>query len=278
MKKIWITGADGHVGTAIINLLDCTKYSICSTDISEVDVTNREQVHHYITGTRPDVIINCAGFTDIAECEQNPEKAYAVNAIGARNLAVEAQNIAAKLIHISTDDVFNDTINRKYNVFDETHPKTVYSKSKYAGEKLVMGLMNRYVIIRSSWVYGIGKDFVDTVLNAIGKQDVLEVATNQVAAPTSAKELAKVIVQFIDNECFGIYHAVCQGQCTRYEFAQEILKCAGKEAAITLKPVEAENGSYTVLDNMMLRIDKLEEPCDWKTALKEYIELTGGVE
>lgn len=277
MRKIWIVGAKGHVGTALIDLIDCLKYKMFLTDADEVDVTDRNIVHKYIASTRPDVIINCAGITDIEVCEQNPEGAYAVNAIGPRNLAVEAQSIGAKLIQLSTDDVFDAEQDKPYNEFDTVHPKTMYGKSKYAGERFIEDLSNRYVIIRSSWVYGTGKDFVNMVLEAIGKEKVLEVPVNQYASPTSAEELAKVVTQFIDNDCFGIYHAVCRGYCSRYEFAKEIIKYSENEGKIELKAVEADYGSYSVLDNMMLRIDGLEEPCDWKTALKKHITETGGL-
>lgn len=277
MRKIWIVGAKGHVGTALVDLIDCLKYKMFLTDEDEVDVTDRKIVHKYIAGTRPDVIINCAGITDIEECEQNPEKAYAVNSIGPRNLAVEAQAIGAKLIQLSTDDVFDAEHDKPYNEFDTVHPKTMYGKSKYAGERFIEDLSNRYVIIRSSWVYGTGKDFVNTVLEAAGGEKVLEVPVNQYASPTSAEELAKVITQFIDNDCFGIYHAVCKGYCSRYEFAEEIIKYSDNEGKIELRAIEADSGSYSVLDNMMLRIDGLEEPCDWKTALKKHIIKTGGL-
>lgn len=277
MRKIWIVGAKGHVGTALIDLIDCLKYKMFLTDADEVDVTDRNIVHKYIASTRPDVIINCAGITDIEVCEQNPERAYAVNAIGPRNLAVEAQSIGAKLIQLSTDDVFDAEQDRPYNEFDTVHPKTMYGKSKYAGERFIEDLSNRYVIVRSSWVYGTGKDFVNSVLEAIGREKVLEVPVNQYASPTSAEELAKVVTQFIDNDCFGIYHAVCRGYCSRYEFAKEIIKYSDNEGKIELKAVEADYGSYSVLDNMMLRIDGLEEPCDWKTALKKHITKTGGL-
>ena len=277
MRKIWIVGAKGHVGTALIDLIDCLKYKMFLTDADEVDVTDRNIVHKYIASTRPDVIINCAGITDIEVCEQNPERAYAVNAIGPRNLAVEAQSIGAKLIQLSTDDVFDAEQDKPYNEFDTVHPKTMYGKSKYAGERFIEDLSNRYVIVRSSWVYGTGKDFVNSVLEAIGREKVLEGPVNQYASPTSAEELAKVVTQFIDNDCFGIYHAVCRGYCSRYEFAKEIIKYSENEGKIELKAVEADYGSYSVLDNMMLRIDGLEEPCDWKTALKKHITKTGGL-
>ena len=281
MKKIWITGASGHIGTALMKFLDCTKYRIHATDISEVDITKLEEVQNYMNICRPDVVINCAGMTDVKECEKNVDEAYRVNAIGVRNIAVAAQAMDAKLIQVSTDDVFDLKSDHPYNEFDRAYPKTVYGKSKYAGEQLAFQLMNQCVIIRSSWVYGIGRDFVSEVLGNVGTVDKMEVPNNRYAVPTSAQELAKVIVQFIDSDECGIYHAVCKGSCSRYEFAKEILKIAGKSSEMEIVPVLSEDNSrpeYSVLDNMMIHISGLREPKDWKAALKEYIEETGGIE
>lgn len=278
MKKILITGAMGRVGAALVKLLDCRKYEVLATDISEVDVTNEDDVYRYISLTHPDVIINCAGMTDVEECEKNVEQAYKVNAIGARNLAVEAQNIDAKLIQISTDDVFDYKSEVPYNEFDTTHPKTIYGKSKYAGECMVSGLMTRYVIIRSSWIYGTGIDFVSHVLSSVGKEKKLEVPNNKYASPTSAKELAKIIIKFIENNKYGLYHAVCKGSCSRYDFAKEILRLSGKINKIELCPViesEGKRPDYSVLDNLMLRISDIPEPIEWRTALAEYIKEIG---
>ena len=277
MKNIWIVGASGHVGTALTELLDCMKYKMFFTDSTEVDVTNRQLVHLYITRIRPDVIINFAGITNMEECEKNPELAYAVNAIGARNLAVEAQAIEAKLIQLSTDDVFDGKLERAYNEFDTPNPQTVYGKSKYAGEKFIEAFSNKYVIIRSSWVYGTGRDFVSYALNQAKNNEEIEAHINEYACPTSAEELAKIVAQFIDNDCLGIYHAVCKGSCSRYEFASEIIKNLGKEGTINIKTVEHPNPVNSVLDNMMLRIDGLEEPCQWKDALKSHISKIGGL-
>ena len=206
--------------------------------------------------------------------------AYQVNAIGPRNLAAEAQAIEAKLIQISTDDVFDKLANAPYNEFDEVHPVTVYGKSKYAGERMVKDLMNRYVIVRSSWVYGVGNDFLSEVLRALDdpQQTDLYVPDNRWAAPTSAEELAGVVAEFIDHEYYGVYHAVCRGMCSRYEYAREILKLAGKDGQLRLHPVGEERPSYSVLDNMMLRITGMREPKEWREALRDYMTETGGRE
>ena len=281
MKKIWITGAEGHIGTALLDLLEGVEYQLLPTDIEEVDITKIDEVTQFVHVNRPDVVINCAGLTDVQECENNVDEAYRVNAIGVRNVALAANEVNAKVIQISTDDVFDKESRVPYNEFDNVHPRTIYGKSKEAGEKILTQLLNRFVIIRSSWIYGIGRDFVDEVLRNVGQGKTMEVPNNQYAAPTSAKELAKVIRYFIDNEEYGLYHVVCPGSCSRYEFARTILEYSGKTGELDLYPVVIEDSArptYSVLDNMMLRLTGIEEPKDWKAALKEYLDKTGGLE
>ena len=281
MKKIWITGAEGHIGTALIDLLEGVEYQLLPTDINEVDITKIDEVTQFVHVNRPDVVINCAGLTDVQDCENNVDEAYRVNAIGVRNVALAANEVNAKVIQISTDDVFDKESRVPYNEFDNVHPRTIYGKSKEAGEKILTQLLNRFVIIRSSWIYGIGRDFVDEVLRNVGQGKTMEVPNNQYAAPTSAKELAKVIRYFIDNEEYGLYHVVCPGSCSRYEFARTILEYSGKAGELDLYPVVIEDSArptYSVLDNMMLRLTGIEEPKDWKAALKEYLDETGGLE
>ena len=281
MKKIWITGAEGHIGTALLDLLEGVEYQLLPTDIEEVDITKIDEVTQFVHVNRPDVVINCAGMTDVQECENNVDEAYRVNAIGVRNVALAANEVNAKVIQISTDDVFDKESRVPYNEFDNVHPRTIYGKSKEAGEKILTQLLNRFVIIRSSWIYGIGRDFVDEVLRNVGQGKTMEVPNNQYAAPTSAKELAKVIRYFIDNEEYGLYHVVCPGSCSRYEFARTSLEYSGKAGELDLYPVVIEDSArptYSVLDNMMLRLTGIEEPKDWKAALKEYLDETGGLE
>ena len=257
MEKIWITGAKGHVGTALSALLDCREYEIFPTDVDEVDVTDLEAVNNYARVNRPDIIIN---------------------AVGTRNLAVMAQSIGAKLIHISTDDIFSGTEDHSYNEFDTPNPRNIYGKSKLAGEAYIQSFCSRYVILRSSWVYGIGQDFLNTVLSAVKDPSVneLTVSEYEYACPTSASELARIIEYFIKNECLGIYHAVCQGSCNRLEYARTILEYANATDKLKLVPANNNKPVYSVLDNMMLRLEHIEQPKNWKDALKEYINLSGG--
>ena len=279
MEKIWISGADGHVGSALVKLLDNRTYKFIATDKNEVDITDADAGHSFCKLNRPDIIINCSGLTDLAECEANPDRAYSVNAVGVRNIAQEAQEIGAKLIQISTDDVYGTTENHTLlNEFDDIAPRSIYGKSKAAGEKFVRALMNRYVIIRSSWVYGVGKDYLRTVLEAAKRGGTFAAPINQFSSPTSAKELAKALMQFIEHEYYGTYHVVCRGYCSRYEYAKEILRLTKNEDKLHLEPCLDESDAgpkYSVLDNMMIRISNLEEPAEWRSALAEFLSEKG---
>ena len=137
MMKIWVSGASGQVGTAITDVADPLAFELLNTDVEELDITEIDEVLNFAELNRPDVIINCAGITDVALCEKNPELAYKVNALGARNLSIAARKIGAKLVQISTDDVFDGQSSEPYCEFDDTNPKTVYGRSKRAGENYV---------------------------------------------------------------------------------------------------------------------------------------------
>lgn len=283
MVKIWIVGSQGRIGQALMKLLDTTQYELFVTDIDELDISNQEEVSKYISINRPDVVINCAGYygNSNLSAREDADMAYKINAVGARNLAQATETNQAKLIQLSTDDVFSKVSEEPYNEFDEVAPADIYGKSKYAGECFVKELMTRYVIIRSSWIYGIGKDFMSEVIEAANDDSVkvLELKDNACAVPTSAAELAKVIKLFIDGDRYGIYHAVCSGgYCTREEFARKILELKGLSDKLEIKVKEGAAEKYSVLDNMMLRITGLPCPADWQETLANYIKETGGLE
>ena len=256
MFKVWISGANGHLGQALCTRLDREKYQLIATDVAEVDVTVPAEVRAFADANRPDVIIN---------------------ALAPRNLALAADALGAKMVQFSTDDVFAKASHHPYNEFDAPAPESLYGKSKLAGEEFVRTLCHRYLIVRSAWVYGIGRDFVSTVLNAAADPTCpwLAVPPDRFASPTSADDLTAAVEQLIDHDTLGIYHIVCQGRCSRYDFAQAILKAAHMEDKLELHPIRAADAgstpSYTVLDNLMLRLDNLPQPRPWKEALNEYI-------
>ena len=276
MIKIWITGANGQIGTAINEVLDPLEAEVFNTDKEELDITDTEEVLNFGEMNRPDVIINCAGIVDLNLCEKEPELAYRVNALGARNLSLVARKVGSKMVQLSTDDVFDGLSKTPYSEFDDTNPKTVYGRSKRAGENYVKEFTHKHFVVRSNWVYGRGNNFVNKVLEAAKNQTPLAFASDQFGSPTSAKDLARLILHLIKTNEYGTYHATCQGMCSRYEFAQEILKAAGKEVEMKAVPTKESDLSYArpayaVLDNFILRIIDLYQMPEWKESLQEYM-------
>lgn len=275
MKKIWITGAEGRVGSALTRYFRGWGYKVYATGREDGDVSQEATVMKLANSQLPDVIINCAGFTNINACETDVESAYRVNAVGARNLAMAARSAGALLVQLSTDDVFEGTASQPYHEFDATVPRSTYGKSKLAGEEFVRTLAGRYLIIRSSWVYGGAGDMVDMALKAADRGETLQMPNNQIANPTSIKEIARTVAALLETEECGTYHVVCKGSCSRYEFAREVLKKARREAVVEPVIVENRRPNYSVLDTMMLRITGVEEPKEWTAALSDYIIESG---
>ena len=275
INKIWIVGANGQLGRAVFNLLDSRRIEILSTDIDDVDITNLNDTLSFSDFNHPDVIINCAAFTNIDECEKNIKDAYKVNTLGARNLSVCARKIGARFVHISTEHVFDGLKGEPYNEFDTPNPISVYGKSSLEGENFVRQLVPKYFIIRTGWLYGEGKNFVNKVLHS---KNSIKIVNDQISTPTSARELAKFIIKLINTAEYGTYHATCKGSCTAYEFVKEILKLSNKdnvEVVLSSKedyPNRAPRPKNSVLDNFMLKLSGLYEFPDWKDELSKYIK------
>ncbi len=276
MEKIWITGATGRMGSAICAGLDRSRYELLATDRQTVDVTRPQAVAAFAAEHRPDIIINCTGFNDESGCQADPDRAYLVNALGARNLAVAARRVGARMVQLSTDDVFAQPTDQPYTEFDTPSPTSIYGRSKLAGEQMVAQQCPDHLILRSSWVYGAGRDFVSAILEAAADPHCpwMAAATNRVASPTSAAELVRAVGRLLDTPAIGVYHVVCQGSCSRYDFAREILRLTHAEDKLKLHPIRDEaaaSGDYTVLDNRMLRLEGLEQPKPWQEALADYL-------
>lgn len=277
MLKVWIVGSESQVGKTIAAVLDTTELKVLCTDKDELDITNTEDVLSYGEIQRPDVIINCAAITDMKLCEENPELAYRVNALGARNLSLVARKHNAKIVQLSTDDVFDGKKRTKpYTEFDDTNPLSVYGRSKRAGENYVKEFTHKHFIIRSNWVYGKGgRNFVNALLKSAETDKEVSIPTDQFGSPTSALDLARIILHLIRTNEYGTYHATCKGKCSRMEFAQEILRLAGKD--LKLNPAAAADvptarPDYAVLDNFILRIIDVYEMPTWQESLKEFME------
>lgn len=272
---VWIAGAGGRLGQALNQLLDSREIEILNTDIEDCDITSLNDVLTFADMNRPDAVINCAGLTDVEECEFNKEKAYSVNALGARNLSIAARKIGARIVHISTDDVFDGLSKEAYTEFDDTYPISVYGKSKLAGERFVRELNPKHIVIRSSWIYGEGNNFLNQILTMAENNQEVSVPDDQFGTPTSSLELARLVIFLMNRAEYGIYHGACVGQCSRYEFAKEIFRLKGiSTKLIPVSTTEDQLNKYrpcfTVLDNFMLRISGLYEMKEWKEALAEY--------
>lgn len=277
MIKVWIVGSNGQIGHALNEVLDPLEIEVLNTDKDELDITDTEEVLNFGIVNRPDVIINCTGVTDTKLCEEEPELAYRVNALGARNLSIVARKNGAKMVQLSTDDVFDGKSKKPYTEFDDINPLTVYGASKRAGENYVKEFTHKHFIVRSNWVYGkYGHNFVNQVLEAAEKGNTLSVAADQFGSPTSAKDLARMILYLINTNEYGTYHVTCSGVCNRHEFAQEILRLSGKKIELKAVPTEQSDLSavrppYAVLDNFILRIIDMYDMPDWKESLEEYM-------
>lgn len=270
-NSIWITGASGKLGAVLKSTLkNNVDYRVIPTD-EDVDVTNLADVQAHADLYRPNIIINCAALSDAHYCEENKAKAYAVNAIGARNLAIVSRKLNAKIIQISTDDVFYGKSDHVWNEFDQPNPTNVYGKSKLAGEQFVRELNPKHLIIRSSWVYGKGSnDFFSKVVDLGKVGEPFEMPIDEISSPTNSKTLSRFIVSMLDSNEYGIYHVSCEGTCSRYEFAQEILDVMGMDKSL-VKPSKGE-GSSTVLDNLMMEIMGNYTMPHWKDDVKDYVE------
>ena len=273
-KTVWITGAYGSLGTQICSMIDREKYEVLTSD-REVDVTDRNAVIDYAKEYQPDVLINCAGIREETGSEEESREMYRVNALGARNQAMACAQVGAKMIQMSTDDVFAGDVSMELTEFDPTIPTTDYGKSKLAGEKFVESLAPDHLIVRSSWVYGLtGRNFLTYILKMAEDTQILSVPNDQISTPTSAISLARFIIKMIDSEERGIYHASCGGSCSRYGFAHAILDYAGI-TSMQLVPVLTSSkemkARYTVLRNLMMELEGNYQMPDWRTALKECL-------
>jgi dTDP-4-dehydrorhamnose reductase len=220
--KILITGAEGQLGHELCRVFKGN--DLIPLNHKDGDITQREIIQK-IEKARPDLVIHGAAYTDVDGCENNPDRAYLVNALGTRNVVLGAHRVGADLVYISTDYVFDGKKEVPYTEFDITNPINVYGASKLGGEWQVQHLTHKFYIVRSSWLYGLeGKNFVKTILRLAREQETLKIVNDQIGCPTYVKDLALVIFHLIKTGAYGIYHAAADGGCTWFDFTEEILK------------------------------------------------------
>lgn len=277
LKKVLITGSNGQLGKALNQQLkDNKNFQVINTDVDELDITKFSEVNEFVKKIKPNIIINCAAHTAVDICEKQKDKAYRINAVGPKNLSVTAKEIGAVIVQVSTDYVFDGKKIGKYTESDRANPQSVYGQTKWEGEEFVRKTNEKHFIVRTAWLYGDGKNFVRTMLQLAENSAEIRVVEDQVGTPTSAKEVAIVIMKLVETEFYGTYHATCEGQCSWADFSEEIFRLSGKDIHVKRITSEeyktaAKRPQNSVLDNKNLREKIGYSMLGWEDALEEFI-------
>ncbi|MCK4934429.1 MAG: dTDP-4-dehydrorhamnose reductase [Simkaniaceae bacterium] len=280
--KLWIIGKQGMLGQAFCTLCEEKNIPFIASSKHEADITNLDSLKQFASGAPCTHIINCAAYTAVDLAESEPEKARLINVNGVKNLGTIANELGAKLVHYSTDYVFNGLGSSPYHEEDLCDPLSVYGKTKFEGELILKEMQVPYCIIRTSWLFGSGgKHFVQTIMRLMQTKEELEIVADQTGRPTYSKDLVKFTFLLLSQE--GVFHFANQGNTTWYAFAKEIyshLKLMGMPVKCqTIKPVLTEcyptvarRPPFSVLSTQKLEKTLQIAPRDWQESLKEYLE------
>ena len=276
--KVLVTGVKGQLGYDVMKELAKRKIEAVGVDIEDMDITDPVAVERVITTKNVDAVIHCAAYTAVDAAEDQQELCRKVNAVGTRNIARVCKNIDAKMLYISTDYVFDGQGERPWEPNDPKAPLNFYGQTKYEGELAVQELLERYFIVRISWVFGVnGKNFVKTMLRLGKERGAVGVVADQVGSPTFTPDLAVLLVDMIQTENYGVYHATNEGYCSWYDFACEIFKTAGmdqvKVSPLTTDafPVKAKRPANSRMDKTALDQAGFKRLPTWQDALRRYI-------
>jgi dTDP-4-dehydrorhamnose reductase len=281
---VLITGAGGQLGQSIQSVAGNypdIHFIFCSS--SDLDITNKNSCESVFKISKPDYCINAAAYTAVDKAESDPEKARLINVIGAKNLAEVCKNFDTTLMHISTDFVFDGNKSTPYTEEDDTNPQSVYGQTKLDGEKAIQEILEKYFIIRTSWVYSqFGNNFMKTILRLAKERTSLSIVSDQIGTPTNALDLAEVLIKIIlvsslsfgeaRGKAFGIYNFSNEGSCSWFDFAQKILEKNGIN--IDLQPIPtisyptpAQRPKYSVLDKSKIKSTFGIEIKNWEVSL-----------
>lgn len=275
--KVLVTGASGQLGYDVMGELARQGHLAIGVDVEEMDITNAVVVDRVLEQHRPDAVIHCAAYTAVDAAEENVALCRAVNVTGTENVAKSCVTYGCKLMYISTDYVFDGQGTHTWEPDDECHPINIYGKTKYEGELAVETYVTRHFIVRIAWVFGVnGKNFVKTMLNLGKTHNALTVVVDQIGSPTYTHDLSHLLVDMIETEHYGKYHATNEGLCSWYEFACEIFKQAGMNVIVT--PVESSSYPTKAKRPMNSRMSKEKLIANgfsrlptWQDALRRYL-------
>ena len=275
--RVLVTGVKGQLGYDVMNELAGRGHEGIGVDIQEMDITDAASVEKVITEAAPDAVIHCAAYTAVDAAEDNVDLCRRVNAGGTENIARVCKALNCKMMYISTDYVFNGQGTRPWEPDDKREPLNVYGQTKYEGE-LAVETLEKFFLVRIAWVFGVnGKNFIKTMLNLGKTRDHLTVVADQIGSPTYTYDLARLLVDMIETDKYGRYHATNEGLCSWYEFACEIFKQAGMN--VTVSPVASDQYPAKAKRPMNSRMDKskLDEMGfkrlpSWQDALGRYLK------
>lgn len=291
--KVAVIGATGQLGMDVVEEFARNGDQVCPFPHAQIEISSLNRAREVLLEAKPHLIVNTAAMHRVESCEQEPSAAYAVNAIGVRNLALVARDLDAALIHISTDYVFDGSKKAPYLESDPALPLNVYGNTKLAGELFVQASTNKYFILRTSALYGKnpcrakgGLNFVELMLKLAGERKELRVVDDEVVSPTSTVELAKQIVVLSTTKNFGLYHASAEGSCSWFDFAAKIFELANVKANLVVAglnefPAKVPRPKYSVLENQGLKKLGLNSFGTWEDGLRRYLaatHLAGGTE
>lgn len=276
--NVLVTGVKGQLGFDVVNELKKRGHTAVGVDIEEMDITEEESVNRVIKEASPDAVIHCAAYTAVDAAEENVELCRRVNALGTEYIARVCKELDIKMMYLSTDYVFNGQGTRPWEPDDEREPLNVYGQTKYEGELAIEKYLTKYFTIRIAWVFGVnGKNFIKTMLNLGKTHDTVSVVNDQIGSPTYTYDLARLMVDMVETERYGRYHATNEGLCSWYEFACEIFKQAGMD--VTVLPVSSDQFPSKAVrpKNSRMKKDKLAENGftllpSWQDALSRYLK------
>lgn len=274
--KVLVTGANGQLGYDVVEVLKLRNIECCGTTRNDFDLCDFTKAEKFITAFYPDVIIHCAAYTAVDKAEDEKELCRAVNAVGTENIAKICKKINAKMLYISTDYVFDGIKKGFYEVDDMPNPINVYGKTKLEGERAVQEILDKYFIVRISWVFGKhGNNFVKTMLRLSKERKEISVVSDQVGSPTYTVDLAQLLVDMVQTDKYGIYHATNEGECSWAEFAEEIFKVAGmnvnvKHITSNEYPTKANRPQNSRMDKKCLTNNGFRKLPKWEESLRYF--------
>ena len=280
--KVLVTGAKGQLGYDVMNELAKRGYEGIGVDVQEMDITDAQAVDRVITESGVDKVIHCAAYTAVDAAEDNVDLCRKVNAQGTENIAKVCKKLDIPMLYLSTDYVFDGEGTRPWEPDDKRDPLNVYGQTKYEGELAIEENLDKYFIVRIAWVFGVnGKNFIKTMLKLAENHDTITVVNDQVGSPTYTYDLSRLLVDMIETDKYGRYHATNEGLCTWYEFAVEIFRQAG--ISVNVVPVTSEEFQAKAKrpHNSRLNKDKLDEMGftrlpSWQDALSRYLKIIRG--